>query len=431
MKSSVTESFKNILTNLFVSQQKRIIKKHHPKIVAVVGSVGKTSTKFAIATVLSQQLRVQVQNGNYNTPISVPFIFLGRSLPKLHNPFGWIAAWYAGEKIIWGKYPYDVVIVELGTDKPGDIADFKDKLRPDISVVTAISEEHMEFFGTLDAVAAEELTISQFSDTLVINVDDVAAQYINAYITNDIKQVNFGFETGDYIVKANPNGAGYNMQISKITGHIDLNANVQLVAKHSIKAIAAAVVVADLLGIEQKTIEKGMAAVTAPAGRMQLLKGIKGSTIIDDTYNASPLAVEAALQTLYEKDAKQKIALLGNMNELGDTSQTSHESIAKLCDPKQLDLVVTLGPDANKFLAPIAKSLGCNVVEANSPYEAADAIKTQLKEGALILAKGSQNKVFAEEAVKQLLADPADASKLVRQNNFWLVKKATQFTPVK
>ena len=125
--------------------------------------------------------------------------------------------------------------------------------------------------------------------------------------------------------------------------------------------------------------------------------------------------------------APHKIALLGNMNELGKYSKDAHEEIGKLCDPAKLNLVVTLGPDANKFLAPTAKKLGCEVQAFDDPYSAGEFIKNQLKDQTLVLAKGSQNKVFAEEAVKVLLAEPADASELVRQSKSWLKQKRRQF----
>ena len=149
--------------------------------------------------------------------------------------------------------------------------------------------------------------------------------------------------------------------------------------------------------------------------------------IIDDTYNASPEAVKAALDTLYGIEAPQRIALLGNMNELGDYSESAHREIGQYCNPEKLDLLVTLAGDANTFTAAEAEAKGCTVVRVDSPYDAAEKIKFALKPGAVILAKGSQNRVFAEEAVKQLLADPADQSKLVRQSASWLKIKQQQF----
>jgi UDP-N-acetylmuramoyl-tripeptide--D-alanyl-D-alanine ligase len=161
---------------------------------------------------------------------------------------------------------------------------------------------------------------------------------------------------------------------------------------------------------------------------MQRLRGINNSVILDDTYNASPDATKAALDTLYKIDAPQKIALLGNMNELGGFSQDAHTDIGEYCNAKQLDLVVTLGPDANKYLAPAAEKNGCKVIRTTKPHEAAESIKEVIKAGTVILAKGSQNMVFAEEAVKALLENPDEADKLVRQSPEWLKKKQKAFS---
>jgi UDP-N-acetylmuramoyl-tripeptide--D-alanyl-D-alanine ligase len=174
-------------------------------------------------------------------------------------------------------------------------------------------------------------------------------------------------------------------------------------------------------------IDKGLHNIRPVSGRMNRLKGINGSIILDDTYNASPEAMKAALKTLYRVKAPQKIAILGNMNELGSYSQSAHEEIGQSCDPAQLYLVVTIGPDANKFLAPAAKTNGCEVANFDSPYDAGEYVKEQIQEGAIVLAKGSQNKVFAEEAVKQLLADISDSDKLVRQSPEWLKIKRKAF----
>jgi UDP-N-acetylmuramoyl-tripeptide--D-alanyl-D-alanine ligase len=115
------------------------------------------------------------------------------------------------------------------------------------------------------------------------------------------------------------------------------------------------------------------------------------------------------------------------MNELGGYSQREHKMIGEHCDPRELSLVVTIGPDANKFLAPAAAGNGCEVKTFNNPYDAGEYVKPIVEPGAVILVKGSQNKVFAEEAAKILLADPKDSSKLVRQTPYWMKMKKASF----
>jgi UDP-N-acetylmuramoyl-tripeptide--D-alanyl-D-alanine ligase len=406
-----------------------IIKKHNPKIVAVAGSVGKTTTKIAIANVLSQGFRVQFQDGNYNTPISIPFIFTGQVMPSLYNPFSWAKAWLKGRQVLKKEYPYDIVVIELAIDTPGDMEVFKNLIHPDISVMTAVCEEHMEFFKTLDAVAEEELLLADFSDIFVFNQEDVDKKFLDKYIPTSTATKSYGLNSGQYkvIPKQTPNRFYIDAETSR--GKIK-NIEVNNLVATSLKSISAAIAVADILNMKSSDIIKGIAKIKPVAGRMQILDGIKGLLIIDDTYNSSPLAVEAALDSLYEikgKPGMQRIAILGSMNELGDYSKDAHERVGSYCDPKKLDLLVTIGGQANKYLASAAAKKGVKVLTCNSPYEAAKIVKRELQDDAALLAKGSQNGVFAEESVKMLLADPSDASKLVRQNSFWQAKKRAQF----
>lgn len=136
---------------------------------------------------------------------------------------------------------------------------------------------------------------------------------------------------------------------------------------------------------------------------MNVLRGIKKSVLIDDTYNSSPAAAAAALQTLYSMQAPERIAILGSMNELGDVSAAEHEKLGQMCDPALLAWVVTIGDEAEKYLAPAARSRGCQVKTFKSALQAGAFVRGVIDEGAVILAKGSQGDIYAEEAVKELL----------------------------
>lgn len=422
---------KNKLEKLFTSQTNKIVQKHHPKIIAITGSVGKTSTKFAIAAILGQKYKVQFQEGNYNTEISVPFIFLGRSLPNLYNPFGWFAAWQHGQILLRIGLDYDVVIVEIGTDSPGDVIKFQNFLHPTISVVTAVSEEHMEFFPDLEAVAEEELSIANYSDVLLVNADDITEEYLQKYVPRGVELHSYGFEHAEYKVAVTKK-VNQHMEFNvSLGGNESIKSKANVLANHSLKPIAAAVAIADLLGLSTQEIEKGIAQIKQVPGRMQILNGIKNSTIIDDTYNASPLACKAALDALYGFEAPQKIAILGMMNELGNFSDAAHHELGEYCDPSQLDLVVTIGEAAKTILADAAEAKGCHVARCDSPYQAGKLVAERLQEGGVVLAKGSQNGVYAEESVKLLLAHGEDVYKLVRQSDFWMAKKHAQFVDAK
>jgi UDP-N-acetylmuramoyl-tripeptide--D-alanyl-D-alanine ligase len=416
---------RNIVVNILSWQLRRLRKNNSFKVVGVVGSIGKTSTKFAIAQVLKQHVRVRYQKGNYNDIVTVPLVFFGLPCPSLFNPLAWLATFIKIELMLQRPYPYDVVVAELGTDGPGQIARFGHFLRCDIAVVTAISLEHMEFFRDLDEVAAEELSVAKYSDKLVISSDLVSSAYTDNI---DLPTSTYGIKNkADYQItniKFSTNQASFELTKNQTAW---LNANLDAVSKSEVYSASAAAVVADILGTPSDVIVRGIERIEPVSGRMQRLKGINNILILDETYNSSPEAAKAALDSLYMLNAAHKIAILGNMNELGDYSQAAHTELGKYCDPKQLDLVVTIGPDANKYLATAAQKAGCNVEQFNTPYQAGEFIKTHVKPGTIILAKGSQNKVFAEEAIKLLLADPKDAAKLVRQSSYWLAAKQKCF----
>jgi UDP-N-acetylmuramoyl-tripeptide--D-alanyl-D-alanine ligase len=182
-----------------------------------------------------------------------------------------------------------------------------------------------------------------------------------------------------------------------------------------------------MLGLAHSDIVDGLAHIKPFAGRMQILDGIHGSILIDDTYNASPPAVEAALDVFYATKTSQRIAILGSMNQLGDYSPEAHREVGAYCDAQKLDLVVTIGSDAEKYLAPAAQKAGCEVKSFSSPYQAGEFVRSQLKEGGMVLAEGSQDGVYAEESLKALLKDPKDQARLVRQSARWMKIKHKQF----
>lgn len=419
---------KKIILSLLERNVRTYLKKHGPILVLVAGSVGKTSTKQALATVLSEKYAVRAHDGNHNTHFSVPTAIMGVEYPAdPHSIKAWLTTLKAMKLRIKAPRDVDVIIQELGTDKPGDIATFGRYLTADVAVVTAVSEEHMEFFGTLDEVAKEELSIAKFSKLTVVNRDDISEVYAEFAETHTIDTYGLG-EKAEYRLVVEPASP-----LDGRIGHLltpewgELSVTVQLIGDHSLKSAVAAACVGAKLGLTSQQIAVGVSRIKPVPGRMQVLRGQQGSTIIDDTYNASPLAVSAALKTLTDIEAPQRIAILGSMNELGRVSAQAHEEIGLMCDPTKIEWVVTIGDEAEKYLAPAAQKNGCQVKSFKSPYEAGGFVHGVLKTGAVVLAKGSQNGVFAEEAVKVLLHNTEDEERLVRQSEMWLRKKDDQF----
>ena len=149
--------------------------------------------------------------------------------------------------------------------------------------------------------------------------------------------------------------------------------------------------------------------------------------IIDDSYNSSPIAASSALQTLYGLQTPQRIAVLGDMNELGDVSPQEHEALGNLCDPNVLSWVVTIGEQSEKYLAPAARLRGCQVRSFKTAIDAGAFVRSVMEEGAVILVKGSQGGVYSEEAVK-MLAVMSENDELVRQSAAWVQKKSDFFS---
>lgn len=410
---------KSLLSLILEAQVKTLLRKNPVQVIAVAGSVGKTSTKTAIAKSIGRYRRVRFQDGNYNDRLTVPLIFFDQKEPSIFDLVGWLKLIASNYKTIKQSYPFDVVVVELGTDAPGQIKQFS-YLNPDLLVLTSIAPEHMENFKTVDSVAREELSMNRSAKVVLINTDDCELQYIEGH---EYKSYGLGGSPDFRLVDLELNGIeGTSATLIWPDGEANTLA-LRLAGRQGAKIALAAIASANLLGIERDDCVKMASELKPVNGRMNRLDGINDSIIIDDTYNSSPSAAIAALDVLYATEAKKRIALLGSMNELGDYSKEAHESVGSYCDPKQVDLVLTLGREANELLAPAARAKGCKVESFDSPVKSAEYLKAQLTNKTVLLAKGSQNGVFAEEAIKPLLKNPMDASKLVRQSAYWLSKK--------
>jgi UDP-N-acetylmuramoyl-tripeptide--D-alanyl-D-alanine ligase len=417
---------KNFVVLLLGWQVRRLYNKHQFKTIGVVGSIGKTSTKMAIAQTLGKNLRVRYQEGNYNDIVSVPLIYFGQTMPSLINPFAWAKIFANNQRQLAAEYPYDVVVLELGTDAPGQIAAFKKYVRLDLAVVTAITPEHMEYFTDLDAVAQEELSVHDYAQKVIYNSDLVPEKY-RSELPDGSLSYSISSTTSDFYMANMLNStSGFSGDV-KHGGEIILHVTQDVLSELQFYSLLAAIIVCRELGLSSTQILAGLSHISPVSGRLRRLRGINYSTIIDDTYNASPDAVKAGLQALYKIDAPKKIAVLGNMNELGAMSEEAHKQIGDMCDPAQLSQIITIGKDANAHLASAAEAKGCRVRRFDSPYLAGEYLQKEIEPNTLIFAKGSQNGVFAEEVIKLILADPEDKTKLVRQSPEWLAKKRKAF----
>lgn len=425
--------FRRQVARYFEWQTARVIKRYGLKVVAVAGSIGKTSTKTAIATVLAQKYRVLVHQGNYNSEVGLPLSVFELEVPgSLYNPLAWlikmVQAWWRSR-----HYPYEVLVLELGTDRPGDLAKFWPYLKPDIGVITAVAPEHMANFPDgLDEVAAEELSLTQHCGQVIVAHDEIADNYRRQYINTLPHHTYYGLDVEKgYSFRSKPAADGSSLSIKHHGRVVVREHQVKLLGATAAQSLVAAYAVGRELELTEHQLLKGLSEVTPVSGRLNPLAGIHGTRLIDDTYNSSPQAVAEALKLLESCPVTgngRRIAVLGSMNELGPDAQSYHEAAGQ--DTAGVDYLVTIGEAANRWLGPAALAAGLDPSRykpADTPYAAGAFLRSLLHEGDVVLIKGSQNGVFAEECTKLLLQDPQDVARLVRQSPEWLRIKKKQF----
>ena len=379
-----------------------------PKIIAISGSAGKTSTRLAIATILEQKYKIISASGNLNTEFGVPYVLLNLSIPN--SNFDWI------KNILKGLFtsffaisPDYIVILELGADKPKDISFFIERLNIDIAVLTNIGNAHLQNFTSKQELAFEKLNLMRAvreNGTLIYNADDVLlSEYAISFPKN--RKFSFGKDGDTKIKNIKFNLSGVKAQITTSTQ--DYLVQLPAINKMLFWSIAPSVVVGELLDVSKRKIEQGLKKYYIENGRGKILSGLKNSTIIDHSYNANPTSCVAVLESLGQLSTKRKkIAVLGEMKELGKISKQEHIRVGKVAK-QYADLVFTLGEES--------KDYGCR--NFNSTGELSDFLLKELSEGDIILFIGSQASRL-EKVIINLLPNQNIASNLlVRQSQYW------------
>jgi UDP-N-acetylmuramyl pentapeptide synthase len=425
--------FKNVVVAVLTFEAKVLLKRTKPTIIAVTGSVGKTSTKDAIFTVLKNHKKTRKSQKSFNSEIGVPLSILG--LPNAWgNPFSWLKNFFDGFIIAFFSRNYpEVLVLECGVDRPGDMANLTAWLKPDIVVMTRLPDVpvHVEYFVTPEAVVAEKMELLKAlkpEGVFIYNHDDMKLQVA----ATEVRQQAIGFArylpthymaSADAIVYHNDEPVGSTFTLAHLAESVPIKV-MGSIGLQNAYVVAAAAAVAAQFDISLKSVADAMLEHQAPAGRMRMIPGIKGSLIIDDTYNSSPVAMEAALTSLSEiRGAKRKIAIVGDMLELGQFSSREHEKIGELV-PKCADVLYTVGVRARK-IAETAVEFGMhekNVFQHDDSVRAGRELQNFIKPGDVILVKASQG-IRAEKIVEEVMAHPEQApSLLVRQDSSWKVR---------
>ncbi|RJO59796.1 UDP-N-acetylmuramoyl-tripeptide--D-alanyl-D-alanine ligase [Candidatus Parcubacteria bacterium] len=421
--------FLKILEFKLVFFAKRVLSRYQPKIVAVAGSVGKTSTVQAIALALAKDFRVGQTLRSYNQELGVPLSIL-RQETGYRSLWRWLKIFLRAAGLAFGRKKSDfpqVLVLELGADKPGDLERLLNWVKPEIGVLTSATVEHVEFFGSIEAAIAEEQKLVKSlpkNAVAVLNADDpnvvAATPQIRAKIIRYSQnqsaevQVNNAAILGENV----KNLQGVSAKISVSGSSIPVVIQ-DTVGRHSLYAVAAAFAVAHALQVNLSNVSEQLRKYQPPAGRMRLLKGVKDTLIIDDTYNSSPAAAKAALDTLAELETPaKKYAILGDMRELGPVSEEEHVKIGQYVLGKA-DYLITVGEQA-KHIANGAKFAGFpidRILSFDKPEGVGNFLQDRLLAQDLILVKGSQG-IRCEKVVKEIMAEPERASELLTRQ-YW------------
>ena len=429
------KTIKKIIYSILRLEAKIILWKYKPKIVAITGSVGKTSTKDAVFAVLSKFSYVRKAEKSYNTQIGIPLTVIG-----CPNGWGDISLWLKNLAkglrliILPSKYP-QWLILEVGVGKPGDMRTTAGWFKSDAVIMTAIGETpvHIEFFNSRKHLVNEK---SQLIHTLkrdgvlILNADD--STILDMKEKTNRRVFTYGFEEGadflatdlsiDYKEDGSPKGLVWRTEREGNSLPVFIP---EMFGRNHAYAGLASLAFTEALGFNLIEAIEALKNYTPPPGRMRLLEGINNSLIIDDSYNSSPYACIASLETLGQISSEcRKVAVLGDMLELGKHTQEEHFKIGKLLK-KYADVLMVVGPRAQDFKngALSSRMKKGSIYEFNNSQEAGEFLKSFVQEKDLILIKGSQG-MRMERVVEAIMKDQENkADLLIRQEPEWLAKK--------
>ena len=428
----MNDLLKRLVVFILTGEARLVLARYKPKVIAVTGSVGKTTTKDAIFACLSGRVHVRKSEKSLNSRIGTPLSILGCE-NGWNNPFkwGWNILKGLGLIVIARDYPAWLVL-EVGADRPGDIRAVAKWLRPTIAVLTGVPEipAHVEYFESAEAVAREKRTLAQYlrpGGGLIMNGDDARMEEARSIFRGTSETYGFGAQNDfsvfheEIIYEAGaPTGIRFH------AGHKGSSVPVSIhgaLGRPRIYAALAALAVAEAVGIDLSAAAHSLGEWPAPPGRLRLLRGKNGSTIIDDTYNSSPAAALEALDVLRDvQGCTRRIAVLGDMLELGKYSAEAHRQVGARA-AQCADMLITVGFRA-RVVAEAALDAGMpesNILqyEQNESTRAGGELAQQAREGDLVLVKGSQS-MRMERTVFEIMAEPERAPELlVRQDPEW------------
>jgi len=426
---------KKIVIKLLALFSRKIIKKYQPKVIGISGSIGKTGVKEYIEFILKNKFRVRASIKNYNNEFGLPLSIIGIISPG-KNIWGWFKVFGQALKLLIIKdknYP-EVLVLEMGIDRIGDMDYLLSIIKPDIGILTNISHSHIEYFGTLEQIKKEKYKLLKNlnkNGIAILNSDNFYLKELTSELKNitfsyglnegaDFRAKDISFVLPEDLLRADFYGINFKLEHEGSVVPINLP---RAVSYSSIYSALASLAVGFYLGLNIIEMAEYLNNIVPIIGRMNILPGIKNSIIIDDTYNASPESTLNALKTMevIPKTMGRKIVILGDMLELGDYSDEGHSVVGKKIAEIKIDALFLIGSLAEK-IGQIAIKFGFdrnNVFNFSKTEDAVEFIKNGILSNDLIMVKASQG-MRLEKIVKTIMLEPKKADKLlVRQGVEW------------
>lgn len=344
------------------------------KVVAITGSVGKTSTKDMIASVLSQEYKVLKTQGNYNNEIGMPLTILG-----LKNE--------------------EIMVLEMGMNSFGEISLLTKIAKPDVAVITNIGTAHIGLLGSRENILKAKMEILEGlkkEGTVVINNDNDLLNAWNKKENKNYKIITYGTQEKSFVmgknIQYNQNGSSCDVTLDDNTYKV----NIPIGGEHFVSNALCAISVSKIFNIPMERAIKGIEQFELTKKRMEIKTSKNGAMVINDCYNANYDSMKAALDYLGSLKDKRKVAVLGDMLELGKYSQKLHRDVGKVVALNNIDLLICVGEEA-KHIANEAKENGTkNIFVCNSNEEAIDILKQTMQKEDAILLKASNGLNFTQ-----------------------------------
>ncbi len=417
--------------------------KIRPKIIGITGTAGKTSARNAVSAVLQNDFKLKISY-KANSETGLPLNILGLQM-KSYSWLDWLrVSVLAPLQLLFNWKKYDIYIAEMGIDSPfppKNMGYLLTIFKPHIGIFLNAEAMHSMEFDSLVSTQDPAKRVEQIKNLIaaekgrmiealpedgaaILNTDDV-----NVFRFKDLiraKIIGFGKNEQAQIKIKNINQSldGTSFEYQFHHHHLRLNFPNYLLPDHYAHTFAAALACVAAVGTDlNKAAENLEQNYKLPPGRSSLIKGINQSRILDSSYNASAKPTIDALQLLDHVGPGRKLALLGDLRELGQETGFEHKRVAKAAK-KVCDFVVLVGPAMKQYALPILQKAGVKSVWLPDAYRAAELLKKELQPKDMLLVKGSQNTLLLEVVVEKLMAEPERAEELLcRRGKYWDQKR--------